>query len=257
MHKQYMGSNCADNTVPAELGTNLLNHFHMTSLMYYHDFLSNYSVAQGIPYVIGETNSISCQGEAGISDVFGAALWSIDYILYGATRKVSRMYFHQGTPYRYSAWQPIKINDTDAQPKALYYGNLFTSTALAGGNKQVDILVNETSFTAYAIYDAVNTTDESIGNASQLDSIVLVNLNMFNSTQPATERPYIAVTLPTVASNAEVRRLTAPGVEAKDGISWAGKNVTQDGYIVGQEVVEGVENGQVSIGAGEALLILV
>ncbi|KAF2239937.1 glycoside hydrolase family 79 protein [Viridothelium virens] len=253
----YMGSNCADNTVPAELGANLLNHFRMTSLMYYHDFLSNYSVAQGIPYVIGETNSISCQGEAGISDVFGAALWSIDYILYVATLKVSRMYFHQGTPYRYSAWQPIKINDTDAQPKALYYGNLFTSTALAGGNKQVDILVNGTSFTAYAIYDAANATDGSTVDASQLDSIVLVNLNMFNSTQPASERPYITVTLPDAASDAEVRRLTAPGVEVKDGISWAGRNLTQDGFIVGQEIVERVANGQVSIGAGEALLISV
>ncbi|KAL9090002.1 MAG: hypothetical protein Q9165_005531 [Trypethelium subeluteriae] len=253
----YMGSNCADNTVPAELGANLLNHFRMTSLMYYHDFLSNYSVAQGIPYVIGETNSISCQGEAGISDVFGAALWGIDYTLYVATLKVSRMHFHQGTPYRYSAWQPIKINDTHASPKALYYGNLFTSTALAGGNKQVDILVNETSFTAYAIYDAANATGGSTGAASQLNSIVLVNLNMFNSTQPASERPYTTVTLPNIASDAEVRRLTAPGVEVKNGISWAGRNVTQDGHIVGQEIVESLDNGQVSIGAGEALLISV
>ncbi|KAI9684330.1 MAG: hypothetical protein M1820_010889 [Bogoriella megaspora] len=253
----YMGSNCADNTSPATLGYNLLNHFRMTSLMFYHDYLSNYSVTQGIPYVIGETNSISCQGEAGISDVFGAALWSIDYILYGATRQVSRMYFHQGTPYRYSAWQPIKINDTNAQPKALYYGNLFTSTVLAGGNKQVDILVNETSFTAYAIYNSGTGSSDAANAESQLSSIVLVNLNIFNSTQSADERPYIAVNLPEAASQASVRRLTAPGVEVKEGISWAGRNVTQDGYIVGQETTESVDSGQVIVGAGEALLVTV
>lgn len=54
-----MGSNCADNKVPATLAGNLLDHFHMTSLMRYHDFLSNFSVSHGVPYVIGETNSIS------------------------------------------------------------------------------------------------------------------------------------------------------------------------------------------------------
>ena len=53
-----MGATCAGSPVPTLEG-NLLNHFHMTSLMYYHEVLGNMSAALGVPYVIGETNSIS------------------------------------------------------------------------------------------------------------------------------------------------------------------------------------------------------
>jgi hypothetical protein len=56
---QYMGSNCKGNTKPATLADNLMDHFHMTSLMWYHEYLSNYTVSQNSSYVIGETNSIS------------------------------------------------------------------------------------------------------------------------------------------------------------------------------------------------------
>jgi hypothetical protein len=56
--EKYMGSACAGSS-PVTLQKNLLDHRHMTSLMWYHDYLSNYSVAHGVPYVLGETNSIS------------------------------------------------------------------------------------------------------------------------------------------------------------------------------------------------------
>lgn len=183
--------------------------------------------------------------------MFAAAIWSVDYVLYVATLEVSRIYFHQGTPYRYSAWQPIDINSTSlARPYPLYYGNLFTSTALAGGNKQVDILVNSTYFTVYAIYEASE-------REQRLDSIAVVNLNMWNSTEPAAERPYNAVELPEWldCSRAKVRRLTAPGVEIATNITWAGQYVESDGNIVGREVTEDVQDGKVLVGAGEAVLI--
>lgn len=54
-----MGSACADTTQHATLEGNLLNHKHMTSIAYFHDYLSNYTVAHGSEYVLGETNSIS------------------------------------------------------------------------------------------------------------------------------------------------------------------------------------------------------
>lgn len=163
-----------------------------------------------------------------------------------------------GTPYRYSAWQPIDINSTTAHPKALYYGNLFTSTALAGGGKQVEILVNETSFTAYGIYSAVEGDHNS---TAKLKELVLVNLNIWNSTQPAGDRPYTAVKLPLdslglKAQTATVRRLTAPGAETASNITWAGKSVGMDGTITGKEIVEGVgDENTVLIGASEAVLV--
>ncbi|KAF2118086.1 glycoside hydrolase superfamily [Lophiotrema nucula] len=240
----YMGANQAP--LPT-LAKNLLDHFHMTSLFRYHEALGNQTKALGIDYVIGETNSISKQGTANVSDVFGAALWGIDYVLYSAGTNVSRMYFHMGTPYRYSAWQPIIINGTAPFAKPLYYGNLFTAKALAGGNKQVVGLVNTTSLTAYGIY-----------STSKLESVAVVNLEEFNATMSVSRRNRTVFRLPSSAgdwSKATVRRLTAPGVDTKENITFAGQHVDASGRIVGTEKTEGVLEDKVSVTAGEAVLI--
>jgi hypothetical protein len=263
-----MGSACAG-AAPVTLQKNLLDHSHMTSLMWYHDYLSNYSVAHGVPYVLGETNSISvsptsipilpnltsslskkCQGAPLISNVFASALWSIDYVLYVSTLHISRLYFHQGTNYRYSAWQPITTPTADAGARPLYYGNLFIATAFAGGGKQVAVLINETAFTAYGIYDAGD---------GRLSGLAVVNLRMWNSTQKAEERPYTAVEVKVPGEelgNATVRRLTAPGVEIAGNVTWAGRSVDADGFLTGREMVEKMGDGNmVLVGAGEAVLI--
>lgn len=157
-----------------------------------------------------------------------------------------------GTPYRYSAWQPIAINSTLPYVKSLYYGNLFTSTALAGGSKQVALLVNETHLTSYGIYEACD-------GASKLTGVAVINLNEWNSTQPAAQRPYTEVDLPKEfqGRGVEVRRLTAAGAELSGNITLAGRYVSDEGDIEGREVVERVTGGKVLVGASEAVLITV
>ncbi len=70
--------------------------------------------AAGLPWVMGETGSVSCHGKAGVSNTFGAALWSIDYVLNGASIGMDAVYFHQGTPFFYSMWQPVAYNGAPA-----------------------------------------------------------------------------------------------------------------------------------------------
>ncbi|KAF2477211.1 uncharacterized protein BDR25DRAFT_321643 [Lindgomyces ingoldianus] len=253
----YMGANTAP--LPT-LKDNLLNHFHMTSLFRYHEALGNQSKALGVDYVIGETNSISKQGTANVSDVFGAALWSVDYILYSAGTNygplealVSRMYFHMGTPYRYSAWQPITVNNTAPYAKPLYYGNIFISKVLAGGNKQVINLLNSTSLTAYRIY-------ASSSSKYTLESVAIINSQEFNRTTLADKREYTAFKLLKLDRNydwdtAKVRRLTAPGVDSKEEITFAGQYVDMAGRIVETERVERVSGSEVLVGAGEGVLV--
>lgn len=53
-----MGANCEGAKVPT-IKDNILNHHRMTSLMYYHEALGNFTASQNVPYVLGETNSIS------------------------------------------------------------------------------------------------------------------------------------------------------------------------------------------------------
>ncbi|CEL02892.1 hypothetical protein ASPCAL04055 [Aspergillus calidoustus] len=56
----YIESAC-DGATDATIEDNLLTHHHVTSLMYCHDYLGNYT---GAAYVLGETNSVSYQGLA-------------------------------------------------------------------------------------------------------------------------------------------------------------------------------------------------
>ncbi|KAH8199545.1 hypothetical protein TruAng_006296 [Truncatella angustata] len=247
---QYFGAACRP--VKPTLADSLLNHTYLTSYMSYHEEMSTFITSHGVRYVIGETNSIACQGLAGVSDVFGAALWSIDYALYAASLNVSSMYFHMGLGYRYAAWQPVVNGTNQAGPRPLYYGNLIAASTLAGGDKQVRVLANETSFTAYGIYKKTETT-------VLLDKIVLLNLVLYNSTVGG-ERTSLSVQLPESVlngkSSAIVRRFTAPGAEStQEDIEWAGRKVSDDGVIVGQEVVELLKGDTIRIPASEAVVI--
>ncbi|KAH7001776.1 hypothetical protein B0J12DRAFT_733930 [Macrophomina phaseolina] len=171
----YMGVSSSSSLLPPvplpSLDQNLLNHTFLAHHMEYFVEQSRYSVAHGLPYVIGETNSLASQGLQGVSNVFGAALWSIDYALYtAAATNVSRLHFHNGTPYRYSVWQPDTATGatnatnatnatTPAHARPLYYGNMFVANALgnprghmpqngSASTWKVAFLVEEARFTA-------------------------------------------------------------------------------------------------------------
>ncbi|PMD16271.1 glycoside hydrolase family 79 protein [Hyaloscypha hepaticicola] len=241
---EYMGANCDYTGAGPTIETTLFNRQNMLSRVRYHDYLGNATANSGIEYVIGETNSISCQGAFNISDVMASAVWVVDYTMYLSSLKVSRVHFHMGTRYRYSPWQPIYYNETEAHVKPIYYGNLFNAAVFAGGNKQTEVLVNETNFGAYAVY-----------SSGVLESITAISLNMWNSTFDPVKRSYTALMLPKQWENATVSRLTSPGVNSADNITFSGQNVDSNAKIVGKKTLENVVAGKVLVGAGEAVLI--
>jgi hypothetical protein len=226
---------------------NLMNRTAMIGLMGYHANASAYSVSRGLPYVFGETNSIACQGLAGVSDVFGAAVWSVDYALYAASLNISALYWHMGTGYRYAPWQATQNGTTAPGPRPLYYGNWLVAAALGDGEKQVVPIVNTTSLAGYAVY----------AEKQHLRSIVLVNQEIFNSSTTATDlRPSVAFRLPEeLCAKASVHRLTAAGAEARDGINFAGRTVSLNGTIEGRNHRERVQGGIVNVKATEAVVI--
>lgn len=250
---QYFGAACTP--VKPTLTGNVMNRTYMRSWMDYHKTASAYSVSKGLPYVIGETNSIACQGLAGVSDVFGAAVWSVDYALYAASLNVSAIYWHMGIGYRYAAWQAVQNGTTAPGPRPLYYGNMLVATAVGGGEKQVVRMVDTDNLAGYAIYAVANPR-----MGPRLESIVLVNMEFFNSTaSPVAERPSVDFELPSSMGKDDdklsVYRLTAAGAEVKEGITYAGRTVNLDGNIIGGKVTEKVKNKIINVRASEAVLI--
>mmetsp|Transcript_25 Transcript_25/g.83 ORF Transcript_25/g.83 Transcript_25/m.83 type:complete len:573 (-) Transcript_25:180-1898(-) len=83
----------------------------------------------GIPFVLGEANSVSCGGEDGVSNTMGAALWALDFMAEMSKIRVSMINFHGGpsgpyAPIRYDKWTP------NVQP--LYYALLMFTEFSAG-----------------------------------------------------------------------------------------------------------------------------
>lgn len=64
----------------------------------------NATVRPGVPYILGETNSLYNQGRPGLSNAFGAALWGIDFAVYSASVGIGRVHFHMGTDYRWESF---------------------------------------------------------------------------------------------------------------------------------------------------------
>ncbi|PSN61113.1 hypothetical protein BS50DRAFT_651926 [Corynespora cassiicola Philippines] len=249
---QYFGAACRP--VQPTLEGNVMNRTELMRWMVYHDHASAYTVSKGVPYVLGETNSIACQGLTGVSDVFGAAVWSVDYALYAASLNVSGIYWHMGTGYRYAPWQAIQNGTTSPGPRPLYYGNWFLAAALGGTKRQVVPIVNTTSLAGYAIYSPAR------GRGSpSLQSVVLVNMEVYNSSIPESRRSSVEFRLPSRlvgrSSATTVRRLTAAGAEVRDNITFSSQIVGLDGRFEGREVREKVADGIVQVQASEAVLI--
>ncbi|TEB25149.1 hypothetical protein FA13DRAFT_1738567 [Coprinellus micaceus] len=114
---------------------------------------------RGLDYVMGETNSFACHGTPGVSNVAGAALWTLDYLLYGAQVGISRIFFHQGIGFKYNLIQPVVLarSPVDGSPlspplpphiQPQYYAAIIAAEAI-GSSGQTRIL----ELTGYAFYE--------------------------------------------------------------------------------------------------------
>jgi hypothetical protein len=200
----------------------------------------------GIPFILGETNSLYNEGAPGLSNAFGAALWGIDFNLYCASVGIRRVHMHQGTNYRYASWQPIQTNITTQGTKPPYYGNIVVAAMLGDvtGNatRIANLPLQDEREAAYAAY---------VGD--ELKRVLVLNLRQYNYTVNGTSsipnpvpRPseQYTIQLPDgYNGTVGIQRLVANGSDAISGISW-------DGVSYNWELDEGrpVKLGNVTVG---------
>lgn len=181
----------------------------------------------GLPFILGETNSLYNEGAPGLSNAFGAALWGVDFNLWCAANNIQRVHMHQGTDYRYASWQPIDTNKTTKGTKAPYYGNIGVS-AMLGDLTQAEVSIANLPLpsifeSAYATY--VNGT---------LARIAVINLVEYNSTEsmPRPAANYSFSVPSGTGKSVTVQRLMAAGSDAVSGITF-------DGYSYNYELDNG------------------
>ncbi|KAI0178809.1 glycoside hydrolase family 79 protein [Hypoxylon sp. FL1284] len=200
----------------------LMNHTRTAQSVDAH-VAENASVVPGVPYVLGETNSLYNQGRPGLSDAFGAALWGVDFAAYCAAAGVARVHFHMGTNYRYASWQPVATDKAPLAVKPPYYGNVAAAAFLGSDGASVAALELETvdddsadpeTDVAYAAYAG-----------AALRRVLVLNLRAYNYTSgDGGARPTRTYRFAGLANStaATVRRLYANGSDAVTGVSWDG-----------------------------------
>jgi hypothetical protein len=209
--ESYMGSATGAGVT---LQSTLMNHTSIVNSIASHVILAQelqkYCSA---PYIMGETNSLSGGGASGLSNVFGAALWVVDYALWQATKGIQRVHFHQSSTSPYAAWSPSTDPPTTNAP---YYGNIMVSAAVGSGVGTkiawLDLEDGDDTTSAYAVYEGMS-----------LRRLVVLNMVEWRS-DSGTMRPNstFAFNVPRDVVGARVERLTAPGAEVLSGITLGG-----------------------------------
>jgi len=204
-----------------------------------HKPLSIAAQVAGREYWIGESNSVACAGKHNISDVMGAGLWAIDYMLSMAAINVTGINFHHGGYYS----NFVQNSSEPAIPivRALFYGEWFFAQTVR--HKSV-ALANP----------IINTTNINIIPHSFLDltdgtlRVAVVHLDM-NTTQSATAIINITnfnMKYGMYSDNATVVRFLGPNVLSMYGLSLGGQTFdgTTNGIPIGKRNPEDIKGSK-------------
>ncbi|KAL5363151.1 glycoside hydrolase superfamily [Aspergillus floccosus] len=203
----------------------------------------------GLPFLMGETGSVSCHGTQGVSNTLGAALWELDYMLHGASIGMSGVYFHMGTPFYYSMWQPVPHNGTAATVYPTYYSLLFIAEALTLSHPHiVSIPVGDPTLAVYALYNG------SPSDSMRPERLVILNMGFLESSTGDRVAPRSLIDVShLLGERTKIKRLSGPGSDATSGTTFAGQSYDM-GRPTGRKVVER-SGGIVAVRSSEAVLV--
>jgi F5/8 type C domain/Glycosyl hydrolase family 79 C-terminal beta domain len=212
------------------------------------DLVASLAAQMQVPGMITETNSVSCTGLAGVSDVYAAALWGVDEMMSVAEAGDQGINFHGdlGTcdsPF-YSPMCALTRADDDAMKlvaRPVYYAQLVTQQVGTGFMQPVSNDATQV-VRAYAVR-----------NGTRL-RLVLVNVS-----DPAGTAAYpVKINLGSTFTHGDFFRLTAPSLDATTGITLGGRAVTANGTYAGPTHTPLTVNGKtlsLNLPAGTATVI--
>jgi hypothetical protein len=187
----------------------------------YTQYLNNFpssAIAAGETWRIEETNSLVNQGEAGVSDVYTAALWSLDYMHWWAQHNAGGLNFHEGASSVYNAFTPT-TQSTSYTARPVAYGIKAFSLGGAGQNLTTTVSSNPDSvnITAYGLLDPTT------GNLF----VTLINKEHFTGAKNAT----VTLTPGATYTGGQVWTLnqTNGDVTVATGITLGGATIGGDG----------------------------
>jgi hypothetical protein len=178
--------------------------------------LSSFTRTYKLPFRIAEANSIYNEGQPGVSDTLGAALWGIDLMFRAAAAGAAGLNFHAGVhnlrPDRDKAYTPIKrTGDGRYAAAPLYYGMLLFAQTARGALVPARVTPASPDLKAYAARAGDGTLRVALidTDAAQAARAVIAPERRFDS--------------------ARVMRLAGSAIDATTGITFGGARVDEFG----------------------------
>ncbi len=243
---------CAKNS-PAPTITSLLSTAYRDGERKRAQLVASLARDLGVPGLLDEGNSISCEGTDGVSDTFASALWGVDAHLLYAQSGLSGFYLHSAIARcgaakpLYKAYTPFcAATDADAaagllRVRPVYYSSLLMR--LLGTGRFAPVTNSDlTWLRAYAVR-----------NGTRL-RLVLVNVTDPASNGPLTTTIHLGATF----RHGNQITLTAPSLQTQTGILLGGHFVGKDGTFAGADATPATVNGSdltLSLPAGSATLV--
>jgi hypothetical protein len=167
---------------------------------------------------MGEMNSVSCGGAAGVSDVYASALWIADVSMQLASAGVDGVNFHGGAPPGGVSYYAPFVLDAAGAPivRPVYYGMRLVSLVTAAHGRLLPATVGTTAATVEAF--------ATVGD----DGAVRVLVLRLGEGGPDTVHLAVGAGAP---SHATLVRLRAPSLTSSTGLSLGGQ--TWDGSTDG------------------------
>lgn len=182
-----------------------------------------------LPYALREMGIVGPIGMHGVTDVFGAALWNLNFFLYTAALNITMVGMHMTDNSNASAWQPIQMYGNAPFVRPNYYSfaafdQVIGPTCQARVGGQVDFDQSGDYAGRIATYD-VYQNDE-------LASVVLINSRPVNGS--AANAPNMTFELAFDRSfggnTVHLAYLTNPdGADASSGTTWNGISYEENG----------------------------
>jgi hypothetical protein len=177
--------------------------------------LARYSRTYRLPYRIAETNSVYDEGQPGVSDTLGAALWGLELMFRVADAGAAGINFHGGVHNRRAsenkAYTPIARDGHRYRAMPLYYGILMFAQAARGALVPAHLAPEPSGLKAFAVRTPEGTL-----------RICLINQNIAHDMHVAIE-PGRGFTV------ASVLRLAGPAIDATAGVTLGGASVDEFG----------------------------
>jgi hypothetical protein len=172
-------------------------------------------VLDKVPAVMDETNSITCGGQSGVSNVFASTLWSLDYALLLAQEGVQGADFH-GQISGCGPYSPLCVDGSGAlAAQPLFYGFLAVQQVGTGSFLTVDDA------------DSANVRAYAVQNGGGL-TVVLDDVQD-PSSYGATD---VTLSLPqsyTEAKSTVLATSSSAGLSATSGITLGGRQISDSG----------------------------